>query len=531
MASINPAVAGPETDNVSVHSKSSKSGHSRHGRLSGSAPDPDPDPASDRARASTSDDRDPPSYNQNKQQDDLKPPESDGDAARDRGSSSRRRRHDDHDDASKHNESSTSKQQPRTTKFRFKSKDSKYSRSSRRHRTGSRRDDEEGLDRGENDDYDERHRSHRHRHHTHSPNERNAEEGGPRSKKSSARERSRSRSRARHDRSRSRSRSRSRRRHHHRRHRRKHHHHSTKEAEDHEPKPSNYDPFAPDVDQQLDPDAAFRESLFDAMADDEGAAYWEGVYGQPIHVYSAERVGPTGDLERMTEEEYAAHVRQKMWEKTHAGLLEERARREREKEEERRKQDEGRRIAKEMERSLRKGEERRRKRVWRDRWEEYVKRWERWLSAEGNGGGVGTENQTGASSDLNGTAMVERIPWPWPVIEKRKQAKDAAKDPGDDEYGPQQPTRLEEEDADAATEVDPEMVRTFFVNGIGLEDVGEKEFAARLKEERVRWHPDRIQKRLGGGAVDASSAAAMRDVTAIFQVVDALWNDTRKNLA
>ena len=37
--------------------------------------------------------------------------------------------------------------------------------------------------------------------------------------------------------------------------------------------------------QAKDPEAAFRESLFDAMADDEGAAFWEGVYGQPIHVY------------------------------------------------------------------------------------------------------------------------------------------------------------------------------------------------------------------------------------------------------
>ncbi|KAG6020256.1 hypothetical protein E4U41_002911, partial [Claviceps citrina] len=87
----------------------------------------------------------------------------------------------------------------------------------------------------------------------------------------------------------------------------------------------------------LDPEAAFRESLFDAMADDEGASYWQSVYGQPIHVYSSEKVGPAGELEQMTEDEYAAHVRQKMWEKTHAGLLEERARRE---ESRRRRQDE-----------------------------------------------------------------------------------------------------------------------------------------------------------------------------------------------
>lgn len=32
-------------------------------------------------------------------------------------------------------------------------------------------------------------------------------------------------------------------------------------------------------------DDAFRDSLFDALADDEGAHYWESVYSQPIHVY------------------------------------------------------------------------------------------------------------------------------------------------------------------------------------------------------------------------------------------------------
>jgi hypothetical protein len=45
----------------------------------------------------------------------------------------------------------------------------------------------------------------------------------------------------------------------------------------------------------------------------------------------------------------------------------------------------------------------------------------------------------------------------------------------------------------------------------------------RLKEERVRWHPDKIQQRLGGRVDEA----VMRDVTAVFQIVDKLWTDTR----
>ena len=204
------------------------------------------------------------------------------------------------------------------------------------------------------------------------------------------------------------------------------------------------------------------------MADDEGAAYWEGVYGQPIHIYPPDRLNPHGELERMTDEEYAAHVRQKMWEKTHAGLLEEREKRKRQAEERARKDDENRRIQIELERSLKRGEQRRKKRVWRDKWEGYVDRWAKW------------DGKT-----------VREIPWP----------------------------------EEGKTEVDTETLRVFFVNGLNLEELGEKEFAARLKDERVRWHPDKMQQRLGG-TVDE---AVMRDVTAIFQVIDALWNDTRKS--
>ena len=45
-----------------------------------------------------------------------------------------------------------------------------------------------------------------------------------------------------------------------------------------------------------------------------------------------------------------------------------------------------------------------------------------------------------------------------------------------------------------------------------------------MRDERVRWHPDKIQQRLGG-EVDAD---VMKDVTVIFQTVDRLYNDTRR---
>lgn len=357
---------------------------------------------------------------------------------------------------------------PRPTKFRFKSKSSRVSR--------SRRDED-----------DDRHRSH-HRHHRHHRDKSRSRHRDKDKDKDKDRDKDRHRSDKEdgEDDESARRKHRYRRDHsdpdksnrRHRRHRR-HHQRSRSRSRSRSPIPSPLEKNAPPIypdDPPLSPTTAFRESLFDAMADDEGAAYWEAVYGQPVHIYSQESTNPaTGMLERMTDEEYAEYVRRKMWEKTHAGLLEERARRERERKEREAREEEERRVRKEVERCLRRGEERRRKRGWRERWEGYLRRWREWEAA----------------------ASVE-IPWPEGA-----------------------------ENRDGGGEVQRETVKAFFVNGIGLEELGEKEFAAKLKEERVRWHPDKIQQRLGG-KVDEK---IMRDVTAIFQVVDALWNDTRKNSA
>ncbi|KAI9167388.1 hypothetical protein HJFPF1_03515 [Paramyrothecium foliicola] len=238
----------------------------------------------------------------------------------------------------------------------------------------------------------------------------------------------------------------------HRRHRRRHR----------SPTPPN--PYEP---ASLDPEAAFRESLFDAMADDEGAAFWEGVYGQPIHGYTADKVGPQGELERMTDEEYATHVRQKMWEKTHAGLLEERARREEERKRKEKEKRHSRKLQDEMDRSLRRGEERRLKKRWEQTWSGYANGWAHW---------------DGAPETL-----------PWPV------------------------------DGGQRSDIAEKNVRDFFVHGLGLDEIGETSFVSKLKDERVRWHPDKIQQRLGG-RVDSD---VMKDVTAVFQIIDRLWSETR----
>ncbi|KAH6850166.1 hypothetical protein B0I37DRAFT_413584 [Chaetomium sp. MPI-CAGE-AT-0009] len=351
---------------------------------------------------------------------------------------------------------------PRPTKFRFKSKSSRSSR---------RREGEEDDDR----------RRRRHRHRSRSRSRSRGRGGG--SDDGSKEQRRSSRH---HDPDGDSHRHRHRHRHHHRRRK-----HRSKSPQQQQPQQDQeeHDPFQP---APLSPTTAFRESLFDAMADDEGAAYWESVYGQPIHIYQPPTTSTSGGtststgLEHMTDDEYAAYVRQKMWEKTHAGLLEARARREAERAEAARKAEERARVDREMERCLRRGEERRRRRGWRQRWEAYLRRWAEW-EARREG--------------------VEEGMIPWPVLEGEGEGGGGVRDA---EGG----VRVEE-------------VRAFFVNGIGIgleEEVGEKGFSARLKEERVRWHPDKVQQRLGG-TVDEK---VMRDVTAIFQVVDALWNDTRK---
>ncbi|KAI1878094.1 uncharacterized protein JN550_000276 [Neoarthrinium moseri] len=251
----------------------------------------------------------------------------------------------------------------------------------------------------------------------------------------------------------------------HRRHRRHRHHHRHRRRRSRTRSPTPPNPHEP---PPLSPETAFRESLFDAMADDEGAAYWEGVYGQPIHVYSNAKANPQGGaLEQMDDDEYAAYVRQKMWEKTHQGLLEERARREEKRKAQDEKAREARRLTKEMEESLRRGEERRRRRGWKSKWEAYAQAWSGW---------------DGEVDNMS-----------WPVHSERRE------------------------------DITSENVRDFFVNGLDPLEIGEKEFVAKLKEERVRWHPDKIQQRLGSNFDES----VRRDVTAVFQIIDKLWSDTR----
>jgi hypothetical protein len=230
----------------------------------------------------------------------------------------------------------------------------------------------------------------------------------------------------------------------------------------------------------MDPDLAFRESLFDAMADDEGAQFWEGVYGQPIHTYPDVKQGPDGELERMTDEEYTAFVRAKMYEKTHQHLIEEKARRdsakkEREKlaKEAAKEEREAMKFRRKVEESLKRGEERKTRKAWSEKWETYTQKWEM----------LG-----------KGAAKVAIASIPWPVESGRR--KDVA---------------LKE-------------VEKFFLYAPSAGQPTEARLGKVLKTERVRWHPDKIQQKLGGQDV---SEDVMQAVTAVFQVIDQMWSELR----
>ncbi|KAF3938337.1 hypothetical protein ABW19_dt0210249 [Dactylella cylindrospora] len=234
-----------------------------------------------------------------------------------------------------------------------------------------------------------------------------------------------------------------------------------------------------------DPESAFQESLFEAMADDEGAAYWEGVYGQPIHIYSRPKVeNEKGELETMTDEEYATYVRRRMYEKTDEYREKEAKKWKKERERERRREAEEtaewerrerERLLLEKERRIRRSSERIQK-----AWTTYTNAWEDI-----------TRKDRPKSTSLE-------IPWP---VESGKR-KDISK----------------------------EAVESFFKSAPrAATDAGDSErkaYSDTLRLERVRWHPDKALQRWGR---DQISDDLLKGITAVFQIIDSLWATERDN--
>lgn len=281
---------------------------------------------------------------------------------------------------------------------------------------------------------------------------------------------------------------------HHHRHHRHSHRHSHRSSKRHKSKRSRSSNVQHNT-RGLSPDTAFRESLFDALADDEGAAYWESVYGQPIHKYAVPSVpkGPSGELEQMTEEEYAAYVRSRMWARTREGMLEEqerlraeRARQKQREEQSAQSQRERMRFEQAMEESLRRGRERRRLKAWKSVWDEYRRSWEE-VNQEVNVGG----GERRAFRNL--------VFWPVESGKRRDVSREAV-----EEFMRHAPVEGSSVDGDRADST------------AGL--------LAVLKSERIRWHPDKIQHRYGALGIDES---VMASVTEVFQIIDHMWNETR----
>ena len=282
-----------------------------------------------------------------------------------------------------------------------------------------------------------------------------------------------------------------------RRHHHSHHHRHKRRKTTPPPldDPSAYD----DSTSKLPPEAAFRESLFDALGDDEGAQFWQGVYGQPIHTYPNTYVDEdTGELERMTEDEYAQYVRRRMWEKSWEGIEAAQEEKRSEERDRRKKQSDG--VDDkpdklyngvfnfEVEESLRRGERRRQAKRWKALWLHYLKQWEDLQQLA----------QRPPTEENEREQLYLRNQIAWPVESGKRQ------------------------------DVAPEEIEKFINSGTKHAEPSldsEKALVSALKVERIRWHPDKVQQRFGRFDVDEKT---MKGVTAVFQVFDRMWNERKE---
>ncbi|KAF2164688.1 hypothetical protein M409DRAFT_67796 [Zasmidium cellare ATCC 36951] len=278
------------------------------------------------------------------------------------------------------------------------------------------------------------------------------------------------------------------------------------------------EPTNPDLDGNVDANAAFRDSLFDALADDEGAAYWESVYSQPIHVYERPTVKTArGELEEMNDDEYAAYVQTRMWEKKNPEIVLERERAAKQRKEEE--------------------EERKRQR------EEFIRRKERaaWDRAQRDGArrfaGVGDDGTDGYEyvfdfSDRDTGRSKRSKPEPNEYLEAwssyniawdrlKLELLDEANSGPKDEKRPTPSKRIPWPVLQHKPVTRPNIEA--FMRHIPLERDGKSRLQL-LKAERLKWHPDKVQQRFVG-SVDEGT---MKVVTGVFQIVDALVEEERK---
>lgn len=245
------------------------------------------------------------------------------------------------------------------------------------------------------------------------------------------------------------------------------------------------------------------------MGDDEGAAYWESVYGQPIHNYPDEkRNTETGELDKMSEEEYIAFVRRGMWERSWEGIEAQKEERKREISREQQQQTQtGRRrktetagegeagatsFEREVGESLKRGEHRKKRKMWREMWNTYEHSWDDLYSL--------AKSRSAAADGADDKVVHLRNQLVWPVESGRRK-----------DVGPQEIERF--------------MVKTAG-SLVGMDDPGGelRQLLSNLKLERVRWHPDKVQQRFGALNINEWT---LKGVTEVFQIMDRLYNERK----
>ena len=241
------------------------------------------------------------------------------------------------------------------------------------------------------------------------------------------------------------------------------------------------------------------------MADDEGAEFWEGVYGQPIHKYPDEkRDEKTGELEKMSEEEYIAHVRREMWKRSREGIEAEREERRRKRLTEkqartRKKGETGRtteaarsQFEREVEESLSRSQERKETKMWQAMWNAYGTAWDNLYDL--------ARSRAATTDGPNYVTVYLRNEIPWPVQSGKRK-----------DVNPANIERFMVKTAESMTVSAP------------LKDNG-CQLLSNLKSERVRWHPDKVQHRFGSLDIDDGT---LKGVTEVFQVLDRMYNERK----
>ena len=283
----------------------------------------------------------------------------------------------------------------------------------------------------------------------------------------------------------------------------------------------------------IDPDVTFRETLFDAMADDEGAEFYARAYNTPVEAFDRSK------LEQMGEEEYATYVRTQMWLRTPEYLDSERQRKDRERTRAKLRAEEELKAARR--RKKRADFEEREKEQIKERWGEGVDDWyghvvlgQRELNKVDWEGAwkryVRGWKELGQGEDLIdlGTApqpLNLRIPYPLLSGKSKDITSDAIS-----EFLQHCPAAFIP-DAPAKTTDESAFVRDHASSTSASRSLKKmRDVEAVLKAERLRWHPDKIQQRFGPGYAGGIDADSMKVVTQVFQIVDSLLGRIRIKL-